>query len=528
MISVRSAIALTVRAGTRRWALPKPTNENTGGLCKAACPDVPCWLRCAGENCTSNKGLGQQTMEQLVGRNDAAGELRELDRRHCLHPFHDFDTFRDTGALIVDNGSGCKIVDANGQSYIDAIGGLWCTNIGLGRTEMADAIAEQVKKLAYTSTFTDMSNEPAALLSAKLAELAPGDLNRVHFATGGSTAVDSAFRLVHFYQQCAGRSEKIHVISRRQSYHGSTFATMSIGYKKADRSQGFRYIEDTIHHISEPDIYRAPDGMNETEFCDFLVQEFEQKIDEIGPDKVGAFFAEPVMGAGGVLVPPAGYLKRMRNVCSNHDILYVSDEVVTAFGRLGHWFASEDVFGIVPDIICTAKGLSSGYLPIGAAIYSDRMHEVISEGSGHYYASGFTYAGHPVCCAAALKNIEIMEREGILEHARDVGSYFGERLKDLMGLPLVGDIRGMGLMRCVENVMNRTTKEWFPEEVAIGRRISDAAEKEGVLVRPIGRLNVMSPPLVITREEIDFVVGQLGLAIEKVHAELAKEGWVAA
>ncbi len=465
-------------------------------------------------------------MTELELRNDAAHEAWEMDRRHCLHPFHDFGSFDDNGALIVSRGAGSEVTDARGATYLDAIGGLWCTNIGLGREEMAEAIAEQVRKLAYTSTFTDMTNEPAARLSAKLAELAPGDLNRVHFATGGSTAVDSAYRLVHFYQQCAGRPDKIHVIARRQSYHGSTFASMSIGYKIADRQQGFTYIEDTIHHVSEPDIYRAPDGMNEAEFCDFLVAEFEDKIAEIGPDRVGAFFAEPVMGAGGVLVPPAGYLPRMREVCRLHDILYVSDEVVTAFGRLGHWFASEDVFGIVPDIITSAKGLSSGYLPIGAAIYSDRIHEVISADKSRVYTSGFTYAGHPVCCAAALKNIEIIERESILEHSREVGSYFGERLDELGDLPIVGNVRGLGLMRCVENVRDKDSKQMFPDHVGIATRISDAAEKLGVLVRPIGRLNIMSPPLVITREEIDQVVSRLGQAIEQVHGDLKREGHV--
>ncbi|MCY3880262.1 MAG: aminotransferase [Rhodobacteraceae bacterium] len=465
--------------------------------------------------------MGVQTLQ-----NDAARQIWELDRRHFLHPFTHFDSFRENGALFVDQGSGCEIKDANGQTYLDAIGGLWCTNIGLGREEMADAIADQVRRLAYSSTFTDMSNEPAALLAAKLAELAPGDLNRVYFSTGGSTAVDSAYRLVQFYQQCAGRPEKIHVIARRQAYHGSTYASMSIGYKAADRRHGFNFIEDTIHHISEPDIYRAPDGMNENRFCDFLVREFEDKIAEIGADKVGAFFAEPVMGAGGVLVPPEDYLRRMRDVCTRHDILYVSDEVVTAFGRLGHWFASEDVFGILPDIICSAKGLSSGYLPIGATIYSDRIHETISEGDpDRLYASGFTYAGHPVCCAAALKNIEIMEREDILAHSRAIGRYFGEQLRQLEGMKLVGDVRGAGLMRCVENVLNRETREAFPESVGIGERISRAAERLGLLVRPIGRLNIMSPPLVISREEVDIVVNRLSQAIEQVHNDLLKEGW---
>ncbi len=465
-------------------------------------------------------------MTSVQLRNDAAYQLWEQDRRHFLHPFTHFESFAESGALIVESGSGCKLTDINGQTYLDMVGGLWCTNIGLGREEMAETIAEQVRKLAYSSTFTDMTNEPAALLSAKLAELAPGGLNRVHFSTCGSTAVDSAFRLVHFYQQCSGRPEKIHVIARRESYHGSTYAAMSIGYKEHDRRHGFKFIEDTVHHISEPDIYRAPDGTGEQELCDHLVQEFEDKINEIGPDKVGAFFAEPIMGAGGVLTPPADYLKRMREVCSQNDILYVSDEVVTAFGRLGHWFASEDVFGIVPDIITCAKGLSSGYLPIGATIYSDRIHDVITSGGpSRIYASGFTYAGHPVCCAAALKNIEIMERENILEHAAEVGRYFGERLNDLKDMKLVGDARGLGLMRCLENVLDRTTKATFPEKTGISKRVSDAAGRMGVLVRPVGRLNVMSPPLVITKQEVDYAVDRLGQALEQVCAELVREGW---
>ncbi len=468
-------------------------------------------------------------MTSLERGNDAARQLWELDRRHLLHPFTHFESHEDSGSLIMSAGSGSGMTDCNGRAYLDMIGGLWCNNIGLGRQEMADAIAEQAAKLSYSSTFTDMSNEPAARLAAKLAELAPGDLNRVHFSTGGSTAVDSALRLAHFYQQCAGRPEKVHVVARRQAYHGSTYATMSIGYKEADRRHGFRYIDDIIHHVSAPDLYRAPNGMAEAEFCTHLVREFEDKIARIGPERVAAFFAEPVMGAGGVLVPPGDSLKRMHEVCKRHDILFVSDEVVTAFGRLGHWFASEDVFGIVPDIICSAKGLSSGYLPIGATIYSDRVHETISSGDpSRVYTSGFTYAGHPVCCAAALKNIEIIEREGVLRHARAVGEHFGERLRDLEGMKLVGDVRGIGLMRCVENVLDRTTRETFPDQVDIGKRVSDAAESLGVLVRPIGRLNVMSPPLVVTEAEIDFAVDRLGQAIERVCSDLVREGWTPA
>lgn len=465
-------------------------------------------------------------MEDLSRINDETRLAWEQDRRHFLHPFTEFDSFEKSGSLIIRSGKGCEITDDRDNTYIDAIGGLWCTNIGLGREEMADAIAGQVRKLAYSSTFTDMSNEPAVRLSARLAELAPGQLNRVHFATSGSTALDSAFRLIQYYQSCIGKPEKIHMIARKQAYHGSTYVAMSLGNKKTDRSPNFRYISDTIHHVSAPYTYRAPREMSEQQYCDHLVHEFETMISDLGPERVGGFFAEPVMGAGGVLVPPEGYLPRMREICQRHDILYVSDEVVTGFGRLGTWFASLDVFGIEPDIICSAKGLSSGYLPISAVIYSDRIHDAMTGADDQrYFPSGFTYAGHPVCCTAALKNIEIIERENLLDHARDVGMYFGERLRDLDGLKLVGDIRGIGLMRCVENVQDRQEKTLLPQEINIGKRISDIAETLGVMVRPVGHLNIMSPPLTITREQIDLVVDRLGTAIERVASDLENEGW---
>ncbi len=462
-------------------------------------------------------------MPELI--NDASKEIWEKDRRYNLHPFTLFKSFEEDGALVIEKGTGNRITDCNGQTYLDAIGGLWCTNIGLGNEEMAEAIADQVRKLAYSSIFTDMANEPSALLAAKLASLAPGDLNRVHFATGGSTAVDSAFRLIHFYQGCRGHPEKIHMIARKQAYHGSTYAAMSLGNKPSDRTSQFQFITDTIHHISAPDVYRAPEDMDEAAFCDFLVQEFEDKVAEIGPDKVGGFFAEPVMGAGGVLVPPKGYLNRIRDICRELDIVYVSDEVVTGFGRLGHWFASEEVFGIVPDIITSAKGLSSGYLPISAVIYSDRIHDVISTGEAHgYYPHGFTYGGHPVCCVAALKNIEIMERDRILDHAKKIGNYFGTKIEELRDYPTVGDVRGMGLMRCVENVSDKTTKETFPDDLEIGKLISNAAEDLGLLVRPVGHLNIMSPGLTITEGDVDFIVEKLGMAIEQVTSNLRKQG----
>ncbi|PWE34248.1 aminotransferase [Maritimibacter sp. 55A14] len=454
--------------------------------------------------------------------NDAARELWEMDRAHALHPWQHFENFEREGALVIDRGSGCHLWDANGGKYLDAVGGLWCTNIGLGRREMAEAIAEQVERLAFSNTFVDVTNAPAARLSAKLAELAPGDLNHVHFTTGGSTAIDSAYRMVQYYQTCAGHPEKTQVIARDHSYHGSTYIAMSIGKRPGDQVPEFRYKQEGIHHVSVPNYYRAPEGMSEAEFCDHLVAEFEAKIAEIGPEKVGGFFAEPIQASGGVIVPPEGYLKRMWEVCQRHGILFIADEVVTAWGRLGHWFSSLDEFGVQPDIVCTAKGLSSGYIPIGALIYSDRIHAAMQ--GDRWFTSGFTYAGHPVGCAAALKNIEIIEREDLLAHAAEVGTYFETRLKALEELPIVGQVRGRKLMMCVENVADKATKRLLPDELDIGRRISDTCEEMGLMVRPMGHLNVMSPPLVITRDEVDFVAETLGRAIAKVTDALVADG----
>jgi putrescine aminotransferase len=455
-------------------------------------------------------------------RNDAAHELWEMDRAHGFHPWTHFESFETEGALVMTRGEGCWLWDANGTRYLDAVGGLWCTNIGLGRADMARAIAEQAERLAYANSFVDITNDPAARLAAKIAELAPGDLNRVHFTTGGSEAIDSAYRLVQYYHACRGNPDKHHIVARHDSYHGSTQVAMSLGQRSGDRVPEFRYISDHIHHISAPNPYRAPDALAGEAFTDWLVAEFEATIAEIGPDRVGAFFAEPIQASGGVIVPPAGYLRRMWEVCQRHDILFVADEVVTAWGRLGHWFATEAEFGVIPDVICTAKGLTSGYLPLGAMIVSDRIWQTI--GGDRWFTSGFTYSGHPVCCAAGLKNIEIIENEGLLAHAAEVGTYFEERLGRLAALPIVGDVRGKKLMLCVENVADKATKRLLPDEIDIGRRISDACEAMGLMVRPMGHLNVMSPPLVITRDQVDQVADTLGKAISQVTDRLVRDG----
>lgn len=450
--------------------------------------------------------------------------LWEMDRQHALHPWTNFGPFARDGSLVISRGEGCYLWDAEGRRYLDAVGGMWCTNVGLGRKEMAQAIAEQAERLAFANSFVDVTNEPSARLSAKLAELAPGDLNRVHLTTGGSTAVDTAVRMVWYYQTCMGRPEKTDIVARDHSYHGSTYLSQSVGKRPGDRVEEFRYKQDGIHHLTPPNPYRRPEGMSEAQFCDWLVAEFEALIDRVGADRIGGFIAEPIQASGGVIVPPAGYLRRMWEVCQKHDILFIADEVVTAFGRLGHWFASEAEFGVVPDMITCAKGLTSGYLPLGALIFSDRIWDVMAAKGERWFTSGFTYSGHPVSCAAALKSIEIIEREGLLENAATVGDYFLDRLQGLEALPLVGQVRGRRLMVCVENVANKLTKEPLPDGVNESKRISDAAEAMGLMVRPIGHLNVMSPPLTITEGQVDFVVETLERAIRKVTDELVREG----
>ena len=454
---------------------------------------------------------------------NVTANIGELDRRHTLRPWTSFG-LKDQRSFVVTHGVGTRLWDDQGRSYLDAVGGLWCTNIGLGREDMAQAIADQARTLAYASTFVDMTNDPAARLSAKLADIAPPGISRVHYTTGGSEAIDSAFRMVGYAQACMGRPEKIHMIAREHSYHGATYAAASLGKRRGDRAPEFSFETKRIHHVSAPTVYRAPDGVAPGDLTQHLVAELEAKIEEIGADKVGGFFAEPVQASGGVLVPPADYLPAMKAVCDKHDILFVADEVVTAFGRLGEWFAVDTVFGVVPDFICMAKGLSSGYQPIGGVMIGDHVWEAMADDENRWYTSGFTYSGHPVACAAALKNIEIIEDEGLLDKARALGPRLQEVLAPLKDLPLVGDVRGMGLMACIENVGNKATKALFPDEVDIGTRIAQAAEEDGLMVRPIGHLNVMSPALTITEDEIDFIGTTLTKAIRTVADGLTREG----
>lgn len=453
-------------------------------------------------------------------------QLRNMDSTF-IHPWHPFDYLRENAPAFVAEAKGCYLFDRDGKKYFDAVGGLWCTNIGAGREDMAKVIHDQVLKLSYANPFGNLSHEPASVLSDKLVSLAPSHLNHVFYGGGGSDVLDSAVRMIHYYQNIRGKPAKKNLIARQQSYHGTTYVTQSLGAIPTNRDVHWDFITSFVHHVRPANLYRdCPEGATEEEYTEILVQDFEDKIAELGgPDYVAAFFAEPVMGGGGVLPPPIGYLQRMSEVCQANDILFVADEVVTGFGRLGHWFASEGEFGIKPDIVATAKGLTSGYQPLGAGFVSDAVWEVLAEpGSGRVMSNGFTYSAHTVACAAALKNIEIMETEDIFANVMTVGKYFQEQIETLKEFEIVGDARGLKFMMGIEYVADKKTKQHFAPEVAIADRVAKEVYERGVVARPAYNLNILSPALVATREDVDHCVAALSGGIKAAIIGLRKEG----
>ena len=448
----------------------------------------------------------------------------DWDNKNVLHPWEGMEDHGHTERTFPVSGDGIHIQDESGRKLIDMTAGMWCVQIGYNRPEMAQAIADQVMAMPYYNPFA-LGHSTAAELAHKIAQHTPGDLNTVFFTTGGSTAVDSAIRFLHFRNNILGKPEKKIIISRAKAYHGSTYLSASMCGKERDVGY-FDHAQDLRHMLPDVNPYRRPEGMSLDTFLDEKVADLENAILKLGSDRVAAFIAEPILASGGVIVPVPGYHKRCFEVCRKHDVLYISDEVVTGFGRLGHWFASEAVFDIVPDIITTAKGLTSGYVPMGAAIISDRLIAEVSgaNSKGATFSNGFTYSGHPVSAAAALKNMEIIEREGILEHVREISPYFQERLHSLRDLPIVGDTRGMGLMGCVDCVADPVSKNPLALDYEVGSRIDAHCQTMGLLVRPLINMCVFSPPLTITKEQVDFVVDTLKRAILKATAELKAEG----
>ena len=445
------------------------------------------------------------------------------DLDHFVHPYTNFNKFNNEGSSIYSQGKGHFIYDEEGIEYLDGIAGLWCVNIGHGNEEMADRLAEQAKKLAYYNTFGGASSPPSAMLAAKLAEICPDNLNHVFFGTGGSMANDTAIKIIHYYNNLLGKPNKKKIISRDLGYHGSTFLSHALTGIQSTHIGFDLPFKDLIYHVSAPYDYRRPEDISSEEFCDYLVDELEEKILELGAENVACFIAEPIMGAGGVIVPPENYNYRTWQLCKKYDILYLADEVVTAFGRLGHMVASEDKFNVKPDIIVMAKGISSGYIPLGATMISDEIYNVISKpkDDNPYFTHGFTYSGHALACASGLINIEIMEKMNLCEHVKEIGPYFENELKQLLKYPIVGDVRGSHFMLGIEFVVDRGSKESFnPDVYDITAQIFSHCKKLGLIVRPVGPVIVLSPPLTFDKEAIDKAIFILSQSIENVLLEL--------
>ena len=442
-----------------------------------------------------------------------AAALEKADRAHIIHPYLP-SSYEER--VIMTSGKDSTLTDVNGKEYLDATGGLWLAQIGHGREELAQVAAEQISTLEYFTSFWEFSNDKAIALASKLASIAPDNINHVYFTSGGSEGNEAALKMARYYHHRLGAEGRNWIIARRNSYHGIAYGGGSASGFDVYHD-GFGPMLPNVTHVSPAWPYRS-DLYNGQDPTDFLIDELEQTIASIGADKIAAFIGEPILGVGGMLVPPDDYWPRVAALLKKHGILLILDEVVTAYGRVGTWFAAQH-FGIEPDIIVTAKGITSGYIPLGAVLVADDVAEVL--GRDHGFPMGYTYNGHPTAAAVALRNLEIIEREGLLERAKTIGAYLHAQLRTLLDLEIVGEVRYVGMMHAVELVADRETREplarvnELPDEI---RRTS------GVIVRDCGHNLVLSPPLIMTEGEIDRVVE----AMRAVLARTGKDGAVTA
>ncbi len=450
-------------------------------------------------------------------------ELSLMAEDHLVQPWPVSGSIGAEARGRLTAGEGIYVTDAAGRRLIDGPAGMWCVNAGHRRRELAEVMAAQAMELSYNSPWYT-TNAPSAILSKRLAGHAPEGLDHVFYTTGGSSAVETALRFMQFANNVKGRGEKKLIVSRQGGYHGSTYLSASLNGRPRDQDW-MDSASELVIKLTCPNPFRRPEGVGPAEFCDYLVSEFRDVIETVGAERIGAFVAEPIMASGGVIVPPDGYLSRMRALCRDNDILFIADEVVTAFGRLGQVFASQDVFGLDPDMITFAKGVTSGYFPLGGVMIAGRLLEDLrrSNHSEAMFAHGLTYSSHPVGCAVALKNLDLLE-DGLLEHARAVSSHFQSRLKALEALPLVGEVRGMGLMACIECVADRTSNNPLTLDLEVGKRIDGHCQELGLLVRPLINMCVMSPPLTITAAQIDEMADILRRGIELTMDDLVREG----
>ncbi|MDB6047209.1 MAG: aspartate aminotransferase family protein [Gammaproteobacteria bacterium] len=432
------------------------------------------------------------------------GEWQAADSQHYLHPFTDFKQLAAQGSRIITSADGVYLRDSEGHRILDGMAGLWCVNLGYGRRELAEAAYNQMLELPYYNSFFKSAHPPAIELASLLAEVTPPQFSRVFYAGSGSEANDTIVRMVRRYWDLCGEPGRHTIISRENAYHGSTMAAASLGGMRPMHEQGGLPIPGIVH-IEQPYWYENAGDLAPEEYGIKAARRLAEKIEELGPKNVAAFIGEPVQGAGGVIVPPPTYWPEIQRICDHYGILLIADEVICGFGRLGSWFGSQH-FGFRPDIMTLAKGITSGYQPLGAVMVGDRMAEVLIEKGGEFH-HGYTYSGHPVACAVAIRNIRILRDEGIVERVRtDTGPYLQQRWRELAEHPLVGEARGIGFIGALELVADKATRRFFPKRGDVGTICRDHCFANGLVMRAVRDTMIISPPLIMERAHIDELI----------------------
>lgn len=439
-----------------------------------------------------------------------SNRLIEDDRNHFIHPVSPLRAHERRGVTILESAKGCYLTDASGRTLLDGFSGLWCVNTGYGHESIVEAAMEQMRRLPYATGYFHFGSEPAIRLAARLAELAPGDLDHVFFTLGGSDAVDTVIRMVRYFNNVQGRPGKKHFISLERGYHGSSSNGAGLTALPVFHD-GFDLPHAWQHYIPSPYPYRHPAGPDGEAIVAACVKSLRDKVAEIGAENVAAFICEPVQGSGSVIVPPAGFLTAIQNACRELGILFIVDEVITGFGRTGPMFACEHE-GLEPDFMTVAKGLTAGYVPMGAVIVSDRVYQVIADGApdGAPFGHGMTYSGHPVSAAVGLEVLRLYEEGGLLENGKKMGTYFGQRLNELHAHPLVGDVRSKGLLAAIEIVTNKATKQKPAKDLKLSVRLFEEGYRNGLIMRAFADDTIgFAPPLCITSGEVDQLIERL-------------------
>ncbi|MFS2327504.1 aspartate aminotransferase family protein [Brucella sp. H1_1004] len=447
-----------------------------------------------------------------------SNSLIELDRAHLVHPVSSFRSHEAAGVRVLKSGKGATVTDASGHTLLDGFAGLWCVNVGYGQNSIVEAATKQLQELPYATGYFGLGSEPAIRLAAELADRAPGDLNHVYFTLGGSDAIDSTIRFIRYYYHAKGTPQKDQFISVEYGYHGSSTAGSGLTALPAFHA-GFGVPYDWQHKIPSHYAYRNPVGTDPQAIIDASVAELRAKIEELGAERVAAFYVEPIQGSGGVLVPPTGWLKAMHALCKEYDVLFIADEVITGFGRTGPLFAcSED--DVVPDFITTAKGLTSGYVPMGAVFMSEHVYNTIADGAGKAAVGhGYTYSAHPVSAAVGLECLRLYEG-GLLENGRKAGQRLMSGLQSLADHPLVGDVRGRGMLAAIELVTDKENKTPLPAAADPARRIFDRAWDNGLVIRAFANgVLGYAPPLCCTDDDVDAIIERTRITLDQTLAD---------